>query len=96
MKFRPRRSELFIIHCNKVFTGEDRAEEGKHRDPERDSEGRDHEQGEQVHDPVPHRAAPRHPRPEQRLQRDDHRQESRAFNASLIRSSLLHNQISDF
>ena len=66
-----------------MFTGENHVEEGQHRHPERDPEGRDYEQGEQVRDPVPHRAAPRHPRPEQRLQRDDHRQESRAFNAGL-------------
>ena len=54
---------FFKFPSNLVFTGEDRVEEGQYRYPERDPEGRDHEQGEQVHDPVPHRAAPRHPRP---------------------------------
>ena len=78
----------FFQHCNKLILGEDHVEERQHRHSERDSEGRDDEQ-EPLSDSVPHRAAPRHPRPQQRLQRDHHCQESRAFHASLSVSPVL-------
>ena len=66
-----------------MLSGEDSVEEEQHLHGVGARQG--HLQADQLR-PVPHSAAPRNPRPEQRLQRNNHRQESRAFYASLTKS----------
>ena len=74
--------KLVFNNGDSFVSGEDNSEEGrKWNNSQWNSEERRCEG--QVHDSVPHRAAPRHPGPQQRVQRDHHGQEFRAFYAGL-------------